>query len=117
LGIVNLKTISIMSKPMLPKGFLSSKNKPTQKSIEMFFVYLNNLPKNWDIKKLNKYSVKQVQKYFGVDYGFELMITWGININCAKSSTSKGRYQSMSTALTIAQGMLGQGVVLTDKRI
>jgi len=106
-----------MSKPMLPKGFLSSKNKPTQKSIEMFFVYLNNLPKNWDIKKLNKYSVKQVQKYFGVDYGFELMITWGININCAKSSTSKGRYQSMSTALTIAQGMLGQGVVLTDKRI
>ena len=105
------------TKKMLPKGFLSSKNQPTQKSIEMFFVYLSNLPKNWDLKKLNKQSVNHVRNYFGVDYGFELMILWGININVAKSSTSKGRYKSMSTAFTIAQGMLGQGVILTDKRI
>jgi hypothetical protein len=105
------------TKKMLPKGFLSSKNQPTQKSIEMFFVYLSTLPQNWDLKKLNKKSVKEVRNYFGVDYGFDMMITWGININCAKSSTSKGRYKSMSTAFTIALGMVGQGVILTDKRI
>ena len=105
------------SKKILPKGFLSSKDKPTQKSIEMFFVYLSNLPKNWDLKKLHKQSADNVRSYFGVDYGFEVMILWGININCARSSGSKGRYQSMSTAFNIAQGMLGQGVIFTDKRI
>ncbi len=104
-------------KSMIPKGFLSSNDKPTQKAVEMFFIYLSNLPKGWDAKKINFNSIEEVRNYFGVDYGFEAMISWGINIGCAKSNTSKGRYEAMSIALTIAQGMIGQGVVLTNKKL
>jgi hypothetical protein len=104
-------------KTMVPKGFLSSNDKPTQKAIEMFFVYLSNLPKGWDTKKINRESIEEVRNYFGVDYGFEAMLTWGITIGCAKSNTSKGRYEAMSVAFTIAQGMIGQGVVLTTKSL
>ena len=104
-------------KTMVPKGFLSSNDKPTQKAIEMFFVYLSNLPKGWDTKKINRESIEEVRNYFGVDYGFEAMLTWGITIGCAKSNTSKGRYEAMSVAFTIAQGMIGQGVVLTTKTL
>lgn len=106
-----------ISKKMIPKGFLSSNDRPTQKAIEMFFVYLSNLPENWDLKKINKEAVSCVQSFYGVDYGFGVMIQWGISIGCAKSTTSKGRYKAMSIAFTIALGMLGQGVILTDKII
>ena len=106
-----------IKKTMIPKGFLSSNDRPTQKAIEMFFVYLSNLPKGWDTKKINRESVEEVRNYFGVDYGFEAMIAWGITIGCAKSNTSKGRYEAMSVAFTIAQGMIGQGVVLTTKSL
>lgn len=106
-----------IKKGMVPKGFLSSNDQPTQKAVEMFFVYLSNLPTGWDIKKLNKECVQNVREYFGVDYGFEAMINWGLNVGCAKSITSKGRYEAMSTAFTIALGMVGQGVVLTKKKI
>jgi len=106
-----------IKKTMIPKGFLSSNDKPTQRAVEMFFIYLSNLPEDWDVKKVNRNSIEKVRDYYGVDYGFEAMITWGINIGCAKSDTSKGRYEAMSIAFTIAKGMLGQGVVVTTKTL
>jgi len=106
-----------IKKTMVPKGFLSSSNQPTQKAVEMFFVYLSNLPEGWVIKKLNKDSVEKVRDYFGVDYGFSTMIMWGIKIECAKSNSSKDTYEAMSTAFTIARGMIGQKVKLTTKKI
>ena len=107
----------IIKKTMVPKGFLSSNDRPTQRAIEMFFIYLSHLPKGWDVKKINRNSIEEVRNYFGVDYGFEAMIAWGITIGCAKSNTSKGRYEAMSVAFTIAQGMIGQGVVVTKKTL
>jgi len=106
-----------IKKTMIPKGFLSSCARPTQRAVEMFFVYLSNLPEGWDIRKINENSVEKVRDYFGVDYGFDVMIMWGTHIECAKSNTSKGRYEAMSTAFTIARGMIGQKVKLTTKKI
>ena len=106
-----------IKKTIVPKGFLSSCDRPTQRAVEMFFVYLSNLPEGWDIKQLNKNSIEKVRDYFGVDYGFGTMIMWGVRIECAKSNSSKGRYEAMSTAFTIARGMIGQKVKLTTKKI
>jgi hypothetical protein len=102
---------------MLPKGFLSSGNQPTQRAVEMFFVYLSTLPDGWDIKKINKSSLEILRDYFNVDYGFSAMIMWGIKIGCAKSNSSKDTYEAMSTAFIIAKGMIGQKVKLTTKKI
>lgn len=106
-----------IKKTMIPKGFLSSSNQPTHRAVEMFFVYLSNLPEGWDIRKLNKSSLEEVRNYFGVDYGFGAMIIWGMKIECAKSNSSKDTYEAMSTAFTIARGMIGQKVKLTTKKI
>jgi len=69
------------------------------------------------MKKINENSVEKVRDYFGVAHGFDVMIMWGTKIECAKSNTSKGRYEAMSTAFTIARGMIGQKVKLTTKKL
>lgn len=108
-----------MSKVTLPKGFLSVKGNPTQNSLIMFFVYLTFLPKDWNLEKVNNESVKRVREYFGwtEDSGFDVMIKWGISINCAKSKTSKKRYMAMSKSFHDARGMIGKGYVLTNVKL
>lgn len=96
----------------LPKGFLSTRNEPTQNAIIMFFVYLSVLPIGWDIKKLNMKAVQFVQKHFGYSYGFGVMIMWGILHVCGVSKTSSGRHSAMSKAYIFAQQMIGSGVKL-----
>jgi hypothetical protein len=98
----------------LPKGFLSVNGKPTINAIMMFFIYLSYLPKDWNKKDVNLDAVEIVRTHFGVDYGFENMIRWGINHGCCKSKTSSGRHNSMSQACIHAQGLLGAGVTIPD---
>lgn len=102
---------------MVTKGFLTIKGQPTQRSLEMFFVYLSNLPKNYKGKSINQHSLKKVREYFGVDYGFEVMLTWGMNLGCAKSITSKGRYGALSKSYNLAKSMVAQGFVITKKEL
>lgn len=94
----------------LPKGFLTTKNEPTEKAVTMYYVYLSSLPLGWDVKKLHKESVEAVRKYFGYSYGFDVMIMWGILHCCGVSKTSSGRHSAMSKAYIMAQQMIGAGV-------
>lgn len=98
-------------KKRLPKGFLSSHDEPTFNAVEMFYYYLISLPKGWNQKVLNMESVKYVQKHFGVDYGFGVMINWGIQHGCCKSKTSSGRHSAMSKAYIQALSLIGSGIV------
>ena len=106
-------------KMIVPKGFLSQNNNPTQNALMMFFVYLSCLPMGWDIKNINEDSVNEVRRYFGWDFdtGFDVMIKWGISVSCAKSGTSKGRYVAMSKSYHDARGMIGKGYVYTPMKI
>ena len=103
-----------MKRKSLPKGFLSVDGKPTINAIMMFFIYFSFLPKDWDNNDVNPSAVKVVRNHFGVDYGFENMIRWGINHGCCKSKTSSGRHNSMSKACILAQGLIGSGVTIAD---
>ena len=106
------------SEKMLPKGFLSRNSKPTHNALMMFFIYLKHRPKDWNEKKgRNKFAVQKVREYFGVDYGFECMITWGINFGCKNSVTSDGRYKAMSLAYHDALGMIGQDYIFTSQKV
>ena len=106
-----------MKKQHLPKGFLSQNGEPTEHSITMFQVYLQNLPKGWELRKLNRESVQKVRDYFGVTYGFDVMINWGLLHGCCKSKTSSGRHSSMSKALVLAQTLVGAGVRISRIRL
>jgi hypothetical protein len=106
-----------MKRKTLPKGFLSTNGEPTDNSIQMYFVYLSNIPKGWDMKNINEDAVQKVRDYFGVDYGFENMIRWGLQHGCCKSKTSSGRHNSMSKACVLAQGLIGAGVKLSNVRL
>jgi len=96
----------------LPKGFLSTNGNPTLNSIHMFFIYLWFIPSDWDKTKVYLPSVGKVREHFGVTYGFENMIRWGIQHGCCKSKTSSGRHDSMSISHTLARGLIGSGVQL-----
>lgn len=111
-----MKTVE---KKTVKKGFLSQKCKPTQNALMMFFVYLTYLPDKWNEKEICESAVNEVRRFFGWDFdnGFDVMIRWGISIDCAKSGTSKGRYIAMSKAYHDAKGMIGKGYVYTDKRV
>jgi hypothetical protein len=103
-------------KKHITKGFLSQGGNPTQNSLIMFFIYLSWLPVNWNENEINKEAVTQVRNFFGWKYesGFDMMIKWGISVNCAKSKTSKKRYVAMSKAYHDAKGMIGKGYVFTS---
>ena len=103
----------------LPKGFLSSGGFPTQNALMMYFVYLKNLPKGWDLTQVNQDAVSEVRSYFGWSYetGFAVMIKWGIDIHCGHSTTSDERHQAMSLSYHDALGMIGQGYILCLKPI
>ncbi len=76
-----------------------------------------SLPKGWNIEKINKESVNVVRKNYGVTYGFENMIRWGILHGTCKSKTSSGRHTAMSKALVLAQSLVGAGVKLPTVRL
>jgi len=106
-----------MKRKHLPKGFLSQKGEPTNHAVTMYQVYLQNLPKGWNLKKLHQESVQRVRDYFGVTHGFDVMINWGLLHGCCKSKTSSGRHNSMSKALTLAQTLMGAGVRISNVRL
>lgn len=97
----------------LPKGFLSTEGKPTENSIMMFLIYWSFVPKGWNKNEVHLPSVEIVRSHFGINYGCENMIRWGILHGTCKSKTSSGRHNSMSQASTLAQGLLGAGVTLS----
>lgn len=106
------------NKKSFPKGYWSRKGRPTQKALEMFFTYLTYRPKDWNEKKgRNKEALKKTREYFGVNYGIECMLTWGINFGCKDSETSSERYKAMTTAHDNALGMIGQGFYLNDLKL
>ena len=106
-----------MKRKTLPKGFLSRMGEPTMNAVRMYHIYLSTIPKGWDINKMNDEAVQRVRRYFGVEYGFEAMIRWGIEHGCCNSKTSSGRHSSMSKALVLAQTLIGAGVRLSDVRL
>jgi len=109
-----MDTIEIkLKKSLVRKGFLSQNGRPTQNSLMMFFVYLKNVPCGWDMSQLHEGAIQKVREYFGTDYGFSVMIKWGISLPCSKSRTSDGRYHAMSLAYHDAKGMIGKGYVLS----
>lgn len=108
------KIILINKQKQLPKGFFSSNGAPTINAIMMFFVYLWFIPKGWDKSQIYLPAVAYVRNHFGIDYGCENMIRWGIQHGCCKSKTSSGRHSSMSQACTLAQGLIGAGVTISS---
>lgn len=112
----NTMTVKV-KKDRLPKGFLTIKDNPTHNALVAYFIYLKFLPEGWNILELNMDSIKKVREHFGVDYGFNVMIIWGIRVSCAKSKTSSGRYVAMSKAYHDAKGMIGKGYQLTGVKI
>jgi hypothetical protein len=112
---VTMTDESDCSKKSFPKGYWSRKGKPTQNALNMFFVYITNRPNDWDETKgkRHKDSLEKTRQYFGVDYGIECMLTWGIHFGCKNSETSDERYQAMALAHHDALGMIGKGYHLS----
>jgi hypothetical protein len=103
-------------KKYVTSGFLSTSGKPTQNSVMMFTVYLQNVPKDYNGIRPHKPSVDKVREFFGVDYGFEEMIHWGMNPKCSNSKTSKGRHTTMSKAYSLGR-LLSESVIVSDKKL
>mgnify|MGYP000067434995 CR=1 FL=1 len=99
------------------KGFLSSGENPSQNAVTMYSIYLTNLPEDWDEKVIYKPSVEKVRTHFGIDYGFENMIRWGIMFDCSHSKTSSGRHISMNKAYLMAKSNLSMGMFISDKKL
>ena len=106
-----------LKKSYVTKGFLSSKDRPSQNAVTMYSVYLSNLPTDWDEKIVHIPSVDKVREHFGVHYGFENMIRWGLSFDCSHSKSSSGRYLSMNKAYLIAKANLSMGMFISNKRL
>ncbi len=106
-----------LKKDYVTKGFLSTGENPTQNSVIMYSVYLSNLPEGWNHKVIHHPSVDCVRQHFGINYGFENMIRWGLMFDCSKSKTSSGRHISMNKAYLMAKSNLSIGMVITDKKL
>jgi hypothetical protein len=106
-----------LKKTCITKGFLSSGESPSQNAVIMYTIYLNSLPENWDVSVEYEPAVKNVRDYFGVDYGFNRMIMWGVNFDCSNSKTSNKRYRSMNKAYLMARSIISMGVFISDKKL
>ena len=96
-------------KQILPKGFLTSKGNPTHKSLIMYMIYLKNLPVDWNIEEIHYPSVQKVRDFFGFNFGFDVMILWGIHQECGRSKTSSKRHSAMLKSYHDAKGLLAKG--------
>jgi hypothetical protein len=106
-----------LKKSYVTKGFLSSGENPTQNAVTMYSVYLTNLPEGWNEKVIYKPSVDRVREHFGIEYGFENMIRWGLMFDCSHSKTSSGRHISMNKAYLMAKSNLSMGMFITNKKL
>jgi hypothetical protein len=106
-----------LKKSYVTKGFLSSGENPSQNAVTMYTIYLSNLPTYWDDKVMYKPSVDKVREFFGIDYGFENMIRWGLQFDCSHSKTSSGRHISMNKAYLMAKSNLSMGMFISDKKL
>lgn len=113
-----LEPVIESGKKMLPKGFLTKNGKPTHNALMMYFIYLSNSPQGWNHEKSNsQHGLQKVREYFGVDYGFDCMIRWGILYGCSNSQTSDGRHFALSKSYHDAKGMIGKEYVFTKIKI
>lgn len=106
-----------LKKSYVTKGFLSSGENPSQNAVTMYSVYLSNLPEGWDENVIYTPSVNKVREHFGIDYGFENMIRWGLQFDCSHSKTSSGRHISMNRAYLISKSSLSMGMFISDKKL
>ena len=106
-----------LKKSYVTKGFLSSGENPTQNAVTMYSIYLSNLPEDWDEKVIYPPSVQKVREHFGINYGFENMIRWGIMFDCSHSKTSSGRHISMNKAYLMSKSILSMGMIITNKKL
>jgi predicted glycosyl hydrolase (DUF1957 family) len=106
-----------LKKSYITKGFLSSGENPTQNAVIMYSIYLLNLPEGWNEEIIYKPSVDKVRQHFGVEYGFENMIRWGIQFECSRSKTSSNRHISMNKAYLMAKANLSMGMFITNKKL
>lgn len=111
------KMVVKIKKDKLPKGFLTVKGNPTHNAETACFIYLWFCPKDWDQRTINMEAIQKVREHFEVDYGFDVMIYWGIQVACAKSKTSSGRYVAMAKAYHDALGKIGKGYVYTTVKL
>jgi hypothetical protein len=107
-----------IKKSYVTKGFLSSGESPSQNAVTMYSIYFLNLPSDWKNEKvIYSPGVDKVREHFGVDYGFENMIRWGLQFDCSHSKTSSGRHISMNKAMLIAKSCISMGMFVTDKKV
>jgi hypothetical protein len=106
-----------LKKSMVTKGFLSSRDNPSQNAVVMYTIYLTNLPPNWRHEVVHIPSVGKVREFFGIDYGFENMIRWGLQFDCSHSKTSSGRHISMNKAYLMAKSNLSMGMFISHKKL
>ncbi len=74
------KEVNKRKKQRLPKGFFVSNGQPTLNAVIMFFLYWTNVPADWNKEKLYMPAVEIIREYFGVYYGFDVVIVWALNI-------------------------------------
>ncbi len=110
--------MKIVRRKRLPSGTFTSHGYPSLKAIDACFLYIMLTPKDFDDSRhLFEPAIKVIREYFGwnEDNGVDTMILWGKNIACATSTTSRVVARAMSTAYIIAQGMVGQGVLIPNE--
>jgi hypothetical protein len=106
-----------LKKTYVTKGFLSSNDNPSQNAVTMYSVYLSNLPMDWNEKIVHIPTVDRVREHFGINYGFENMIRWGLQYECSNSKTSSKRHISMNKAYLMAKANLSMGMFISDKKL
>jgi hypothetical protein len=106
-----------LKKSYVTKGFLSTGERPSQNAVTMYSIYLSNLPMGWDDKVMYLPAVDNVREHFGIDYGFENMIRWGLQFDCSHSKSSSGRHISMNKAYLMAKSNLSMGMFISNKRL
>jgi hypothetical protein len=101
-------------KKKLPSGFLSNGSNPTTNAVEMFMVYFQNGGSSTS-RKMNDAALDAVREHFNwfEPNSFKTMLQWGLDPNCAKSTTSSSQALAMRTAKLLGQIMAEQVIVKT----
>lgn len=104
-------------KKRLPSGFLSNGTTPTTNAVEMFMVYFQNGGSTTS-RKMNEEALEAVRRHFDwfEPSSFKTMLQWGIDPNCAKSTTSTNQALAMRTAKLLGQ-MIATQVIIKNKTI
>jgi len=105
-------------KKKLPSGFLSTGSTPTTNAVEMFMVYFQNGGSTTS-RKMNEKALEAVREHFNwfEPNSFKTMLQWGIDPNCAKSTTSSSQALAMRTAKLLGQIMAPLGQIMAEQVI